>query len=302
MKRIICIGECALNIIFEAGHPTAMMPGGRIACAAGIMAGMGLPVVMASEASADPMGDLAVKYLTDAGVDISSLDRFTEGHTPIMMHTPKTDGTMEVTRYEQYANEAFDIIWPRVDDDSVVVFGGYYALDPRMRARMLPFLNHCAEMHAIMVYLPGFIPSQVNRITRVMPAILENLELADMVITRSNDLNLIFGTAKDNEAYANHIDFYCRSLINIDIDSHSIKYFSNKEVTRHEIPENVCETMIWNIGVIAGAVKAIYEHNITPEQFESPDEDLRRNILTTATQTANNLTNKENTILMNNGE
>ncbi len=162
MKRIICIGECALNLVFREGQPAGVMPGGRIACAASLMAAEKLPVVMASEASADPVGDMAVKYLTDAGVDTSSLDRFTEGRTPLMIFTTASDGSTRVTRYENYADEAFDIVWPRVDDDSVVVFGGYYALDQRMRARMLPFLNHCAERRAVMVYVPGFMSAQVR--------------------------------------------------------------------------------------------------------------------------------------------
>ena len=37
---------------------------------------------MASEASTDFVGDTIVKSLTDAGVDVSSVDRFTEGRSP----------------------------------------------------------------------------------------------------------------------------------------------------------------------------------------------------------------------------
>ncbi len=286
MKRIICIGECALNLVFREGQPAGVMPGGRIACAASLMAAEKLPVVMASEASADPVGDMAVKYLTDAGVDTSSLDRFTEGRTPLMIFTTASDGSTRVTRYENYADEAFDIVWPRVDDDSVVVFGGYYALDQRMRARMLPFLNHCAERRAVMVYVPGFMSAQVSRIPRVMPAILENLELASIVIARNNDLDLIFGTSPDRSVYADHIDFYCRSLINVDTATRRINYFSGKEVTQLEIPERICETMAWNAGVIAGVCGAIYEQNITPDRLETPDEDLRRMLLTAGAKAA----------------
>lgn len=286
MKRIICIGECAINMVFESGRPAGVMPGGRIACAAALMAAKGLPVVMASEASADPVGDMAVKYLTDAGVDTSSLDRFTEGRTPLMVFTQAADGTPQVTRYENYADEAFDIVWPRVDDDSVVVYGGYYALDPRMRTRMVPFLNHCAERKAVMVYVPGFMSGQVSRITRVMPAILENLELANLVVARNNDLNLIFGTPRDSDVYADHIDFYCRSLVNVDTASRRLNYFSGKEVTQLEIPEKICETMTWNAGVVAGVVGAIYEQNITPERLETPDEEMRRTLLTAGAKAA----------------
>ena len=93
-----------------------------------------------------------------------------------MIFSENPDGTTRITRYEDYTDDAFDIVWPRVDDDSVVIYGGYYTLDRRMRSHTVPFLNHCAERGAVMIYLPGFLAIQESRITRVMPAILENLE------------------------------------------------------------------------------------------------------------------------------
>ena len=50
MKKIICIGECGLDIIFRDGMPTDSVPGGRIVNAAALLARLRLPVVMASEA------------------------------------------------------------------------------------------------------------------------------------------------------------------------------------------------------------------------------------------------------------
>lgn len=286
MKKIICIGECALNVVFERGLPVGALPGGRIAAAAALMARAKCPVVMASEASADPVGDMTVAPLVAAGVDISSVDRFTEGRTPLMVFTEAADGTPQVTRYENYADEAFDIVWPRVDEGSVVVFGGYYALDKRMRTRMLPFLNHCVERGAVMVYLPGFMAQQESRITRVMPAILENLELAHLVIARDNDLALIFGTASGDVCYADHIDFYCRSLINIDTACRHLNYFSGKQLTQIEIPGAICETMTWNAGVVAGVAAEIFSQEITAGQLDTPDEALRQRLLTAAADSA----------------
>lgn len=286
MKKIICIGECSLNIVFNGASPVGAIPGGRIAAAAALMAREGLPVAMATEASSDPVGDMIVKSLTDAGVDIASLDRFTEGRSPIIVFTEGADGTPCITRYENYADEAFDIVWPRVDDDCVVVFGGYYVLDRRMRTRMVPFLNHCAERGAVMIYQPGFMSVQESRITRVMPAILENLELAHMVIARNCDLQLIFGIKEDSRCYADHIDFYCRSMISVDTACRQLSYYSGKQLSRIEIPETVCETMMWNAGVLAGVAGYIFENDITPDRLNAPEVELREAILTAAAKSA----------------
>lgn len=286
MKKIICIGECSLNIVFNGASPVGAIPGGRIAAAAALMAREGLPVAMASEASSDPVGNMIVKSLTDAGVDIASLDRFTEGRSPIIVFTEGADGIPYITRYENYADEAFDIVWPRVDDNCVVVFGGYYVLDRRMRTRMVPFLNHCAERGAVMIYQPGFMSVQESRITRVMPAILENLELAHMVIARNCDLQLIFGIKEDSRCYADHIDFYCRSMISVDTACRQLSYYSGKQLSRIEIPETVCETMTWNAGVLAGVAGYIFENDITPDRLNAPGVEMREAILTAAAKSA----------------
>lgn len=288
MKNIVCIGECALNVVFKDGQPVGSIPGGRIAAAAAMMAQNQLPVVMASEASADPVGDMVVKSLTDAGVDVSSLDRFTEGHTPMLVFTEDASapGSYTMTRYEDYADEAFDIVWPRVGNGSVVVFGGYYALDRRMRTRLVPFLNHCVELGAVMIYLPGFMGPQEQRITRIMPAILENLEIAHLTITRNNDLRLIFGADAGAKCYTDHIDFYCRSMINVDTACRSLDFFSGHDVTQLAIPERICETMMWNAGVVAGVASEIFTGDIKPEALNAPDEAMRRQLLTAAALSA----------------
>lgn len=286
MKKIICIGECELNIVFDGPQPVGAMPGGRICAAASLMAAEGIPVVMASEASSDPVGDMVVSTLTAAGVDVSSLDRFTEGRTPVTLFTEDADGTRHVTRYEDYGEDSFDIVWPRVDDGCVVVFGGYYVLDRRMRGRMVPFLNHCAEVGATMVYVPGFMSNRESRITRVMPAILENLELAHIVIVRAADLQLIFGLDTDDKAYANHIDFYCRSMISVDIAHRCISYFSGKEVSRLDIPAGISATMTWNAGVVAGVASQLLTAEISKDALDTPDAPLREQLLTAAARAA----------------
>ena len=133
-KKIICIGECGLDIVFGAdGMPLGAMPGGRLANAAALLARGGLPVVVAGEAAADAVGDTVVAFLADAGADTHCVDRFTEGRTPVTIFMPAADGHMTATRYEAYAEECFDIVWPRIDEGDIVLFGGYYAIDRRMR-------------------------------------------------------------------------------------------------------------------------------------------------------------------------
>lgn len=286
MKKIICIGECVLDIIFNGSQPAGSIPGGRIVNAAAILARYDMPVIMASEIATDPVGDIVADYLASAGVDMTSVDRYTEGNTPVQIYIPRADGTTGVNRYENYPDECFDIVWPRIDEGDIVVFGGFYALDARMRARMTQLLSHAAERKAVMVYLPGFPPDREPRMTRVMPAILENLEYANLVITRSCDMTAIFGTQQGDACYHDHIDFYCRSLVNIDTTCHRISYYSGKEVTDAPIPAESCPTLMWNAGAVAGIIAALYACDISAESLDTPAEELRRKVITGAVRAA----------------
>jgi fructokinase len=255
--------------------------------AAAILAKKGLPVTMASEAAADAVGDMVVDFLNEAGVITNSVDRFTEGRTPILIYSiDDKSGKAEVTRYESYPDDCFDIIWPRIDEDDIIVFGGFYAIDRRMRTRMVQLLHHADERKAIMVYLPGFLPQQESRITRVMPDILENLEFADIIITRDSDLPVIFNTADVEKCYHNHIDFYCRSLVDFNVTNGTIDYYNGSEITSVKIDNENQSSMIWNAGAIAGAVEAIYKLNLTAEALDTPDEQTRKAIIEAAAAAA----------------
>ncbi|MDE6277369.1 MAG: hypothetical protein K2M06_04595 [Muribaculaceae bacterium] len=287
MKKIICIGECSLNIVFNAaGLPVGAMPGGRVVNAAALLAKAGLPVVMASEASSDGVGTMVVDFLEKAGVATASIDRFTEGRTPLNVFTLGPDGRPQLTRYEKYPpEEGFDIIWPRVEEGDIVIFGGYYAIDPRNHNRMMRFLENAREMKALLIYLPGFIPGQEPRITRVMPALLENLELADMVLTRSDDLSMIFGL-DGAQCYARNIGFYCRSMVNVDADARVITYFTDKASSELPIESNLCRSLIWNAGILAGVVRALEDIPGGAPALDAPDSTLRGKVLTSAVREA----------------
>ncbi len=199
---------------------------------------------------------------------------------------PAADGATAATRYEAYADDCFDIVWPRIDEGDIVVFGGYYAIDRRMRRRMLPLLQHAAERKALLVYLPGYLPQQEPRITRVMPSILENMEMAHIVCTRSADLHTIFGARDAAACYRNNISFYCRLLLNVDAPARTISCYSPGAVESLALPLSPCAALIWNAGVAAGAVKALYEAGASPETLDAACADLRGSILRGAVATA----------------
>ncbi len=282
MKKIICIGECAIDLVLDnAGNTLGAAPAGRIVNAAAALACKGHNVIMASETAADPIGQSIVDMLQKSGVDTKSIDRFTEGRTPINAYINNI-GSSQMIRYENYPPEAFDIIWPRIDENDIILFGGFYTIDARMRQRMYKLLIHASERKAILVYLPGFPPQREPRITRVMPQILENLEISNIVITRNDDLKIIFGTSNENDAFSNHISFYCPALININPEDNSISFLSRKNSERIKINGDNSKSITWQAAAVAGIVDFIANNDFSPKDCDSISSQNANEILQNA--------------------
>ncbi len=223
MKKIIIIDGCSANIVFppevsDLPAATCAEPGGRLLNAAIMLAGGGCDVTVMGEAGRDPLGDLIVKRLEDCGIDVSCIDRYSDGAaTPSVLVFPGADGESgRSIVYNMTMAESWDSKWPRTDAGDIVVFGGFFALQQRVRQRLQEFIANARSRGALIVNLPGFNPAMVPAVTRVMPALLEDLEIADAVVTATPDLKHIFGTDSPRSCYDSKISFYSRLMVNVD--------------------------------------------------------------------------------------
>lgn len=287
MKKIVVIGEFVLDVVFDSGgQPVGSMAGGREVNAALILAREGMETALVGELSTDAVGESIMRELVASGVELKGVDRYGDGSTATELYFPDAEGVYRTVRYEDYPEECFDVIWPRVERGDIVVFGDYYSIDQRMRPRMLQFLNYCDSVGAVMVYVPGFDTRRSPRVTRVMPVILENLELANIVVTRTPDLKTIFGIEDPERSYKEHIDFYCRSLVNIDVATGDLSYFSAKEVSHANIKPEVTRSLIGRAGLVAGIAKYLAVNDVDRDSLDGANADLRGNIIVEAVNTA----------------
>lgn len=270
MYKIICIGECGISVTFDAAQPQGAGIDGRIARAAMLMGGKGLAVSMASEASSDAVGDMIVNALTAAGVDVAAVDRFYQGHSPLTIYAKG-----ESCRYEAYGDGGFDIVWPRVDDSTIVIFGEYYCLDPRMRARIVAFLANCVDHKALLMYVPGFPTRFEGRMTRVMPAVIENLEWAHIVVATTDDLAQVFNESDAATCYTNHIAYYGCSLVAVSPQGLSM-HCGNSPATAISASGDP-ESRIAE--VIAGTAEALTRCNVNADNCEALLPAIQSSIL-----------------------
>ncbi|MCC8038862.1 MAG: PfkB family carbohydrate kinase [Bacteroidales bacterium] len=209
MSRLIVIGEGALEISFDAqGQPAAAVPGGRMVNVAARCAREGVDTIFAGDVSTGPVGDLIVNFLDQAGVNTASIDRYTEGQTPLTLRFPAAAPVI----YNDPQAEGFDIVWPRIERGDTVFFGGFYAVNPAVRQRLVSFIDYCSERDCYLVYLPGFMPQVCPRLTKVMPAILENMERAREIIASPDDLQMLYQSSDGERCYRDHVQYYSPRL------------------------------------------------------------------------------------------
>lgn len=270
-------------MLFRDGRPERSFVGGRIANTAAALGQLGLPVSMVSECGADRVGDMVVDFLSAYNVDVKSVDRFTDGTTAFSAIFCDTGKEKKIVNYGRYPADRFDVVWPRIDEDDIVLFGSLYAIDTPQRERLFELISYAAERKAIIVYLPGFQHGINMRITRVMPAILENLEIADIVIAHECDINNIFPGETSEQAFRNHIEFYCPTYFHINPDL-GVTLFSTGK--RHDFAHSEAlatdNLLGWQSGFAAGIIYMILRNGLTRDQVAATDDDTWQEIIDAA--------------------
>lgn len=104
--------------------------------------------------------------------------------------------------------EGFDITWPRVEREDIVVFGGYFAVDRRIRQQLWSYMSNVAEREATIIYVPDVADDRITRITKVMPFVYENLEIANRVVTLPSDLEALFNHNDPERARRENFAYY----------------------------------------------------------------------------------------------
>lgn len=282
MNKAIFIGELALNITLpERGSLTATTSiGDRAVNAAMLLGKMGVETVYMGEVAADSVGEHIIGTLADCGVDTSSIDRFSEGASPVKISSPATDtgaGGNPVI-HASYPAEPVDPCWPRIDEGDVLAYGSFMALDKRNHDRLLEIVGYAASRKAETVYLPYFDLTQVPRTTRVMPEIWDCLEKASMVIASVDDLDTIFPGEEPAKAYHDHILFYCPRCLVTDYANLKMHFYDHESSWTLDCHPTTLDSFHWTSGALAGAMRALVEG------MRDPDEIMRR-----ANETAHSL-------------
>lgn len=277
MQKIIIIGQSCLTISFPQGavlpcQPVAT-PAGPLLNSAAMLASSGHTVSFISEAARDFLGTLLVNFLKSKNVNTDCIDLFADGGVTAVDFTTPGEATVPMRIYP--GNQPFNATWPRIDSGDIVVFGGFFALNQRSRPQVVEIVNYARSRGALTIYLPGFDPHTEPRITRIMPSLLDNLELSDIILASTVQLNHLFNIAEPKQCFDRHIKFYCNTMVAADFSNNLLTALHGSDMATESMAEVIDGTPYPPMaGILTSLVEFLVKGAFAAASLPSIDFDI----------------------------
>jgi fructokinase len=212
-RRVFCIGETVLDIIFRDDQPIAATPGGSMLNSAVSLGRAGIPVYFISDYAKDHAGDLVHNFLLQNNVSTEFISRYTDGQTALALAFLDPQQRADYTFYRIFPENRLSENLPEVQSEDVVLFGSFYALTASLRFKMVEFVRRAKSNGAFIIYDPNFRRAHLTELESLMPWILENISMASLVRGSDEDFKNIFSAVDANEAYDHISKAGCTSMV-----------------------------------------------------------------------------------------
>lgn len=218
MRKIIGLGETVYDIIFRNNQPQKAVPGGSAFNAIVSLGRCGVPCVMVTEVGDDRVGDIVTAFLHENNVDTQYVYRHkgTQSHVSLAFLNERNDAEYQFYKMHEALN--MPPCFPEINEGDVVIFGSYFAINPKVRTCVYELLRKAHDVGAIIYYDVNFRASHLKDLPQVLPAIIENMQLATVVRGSHEDFSLLFNEEVAKDVYEKHIRTYCETFIYTDAD------------------------------------------------------------------------------------
>ena len=218
MRKVIGIGETILDILFRDGQPQAAVPGGSVYNAVISLGRMGQNVTFISETGNDRVGEMILANMRENGVDTANVNVFPEGKSPVSLAFLNERNDAEYIFYKDYPRQRLEVNMPEISSDDIIMIGSYFAITPVLRDKVKELLDRAHDAGAIIYYDVNFRSTHANEAIKLMPAIIENFEYADILRGSTEDFQNMFRQPDADKVYSDHVEFYCPNFICTDAD------------------------------------------------------------------------------------
>lgn len=211
-KRVIGIGETVLDILFKNDQPLKAVPGGSTFNSIVSLGRAGVPCAMMTEAGGDHVGDIICRFLTDNGVSAEYVCRHEKTKSHITLAFLDEHNDAQYLFYKDHASVWLDGSLPQIGKDDVMLFGSFFAINPAIRPVVGRLLRAAHEAGAWLYYDVNFRKNHIVDLPDVMPNIMKNMSLANVVRGSMEDFDYMLGL-HDGDAIYEQVSHHCRTLI-----------------------------------------------------------------------------------------
>lgn len=211
-QRVIGIGETVLDILFKDNRPQKAVPGGSTFNSIISLGRAGVPCAMVTEVGDDHIGDMTCQFLRENGVSDAFVRRRmgTKSHVTLAFLDEHNDA--QYIFYKDHASAALDGELPHIQEDDMVLFGSFFAINPAIRPAVRSMLSEAHNAGAWLYYDINFRKTHIADIPDVMPNIEENMQLASVVRGSMEDFGYLYNLTDADAIYA-LVRRFCSTLI-----------------------------------------------------------------------------------------
>jgi len=225
----------------------------------------------------DRVGDLVQEFLEENGVACSYISRYSPGQTAIALAFLDERSDAEYEFYKDYPDQRLAVDFPDFQENDLLLFGSFYALNPGIRHRVKDLLEKAQEAGAIILYDPNFRSSHLAQLENLIPVIRENLAYSSLVRASDQDLANIFQVNGPDQAWE-LIKPYSEALVftasSRGVDLRTPLLSLHMEVEAIEPVSTIGAGDTFNAGLIYGLWKGAYKKEQIRELDRTQWEEL----------------------------
>lgn len=215
--KIIGIGETVYDIIFRNGQPDKAVPGGstfNAMISLGRTLGKeGVECLMISETGDDIIGHIITDFMRQNNVspEYVTVHKGRKSHISLAFLNENNDAQYEFYKDHQHAEIPHH--FPKVEQDDIVIFGSFFAVNPVIREMTRDFLVQAHDAGATLYYDINFRKNHREELPQIMGNIIENYQLATIVRGSKEDFEFLYGINVVETVFTEHISPYCTTFI-----------------------------------------------------------------------------------------
>lgn len=212
-RKVVCIGETVLDILFRNDKPISANPGGSALNSAVSLGRSGVNVYFVGETGKDHTGEIIRSFLRDNGVDDSCVRQYAGMNTMTSLAFLDERNDAHYSFYMTWPGQREDFMLPSVNADDIIIFGSFYSVNPAIRSQMKKFLDYARERGAILYYDVNIRSPHSSMIETVRPGVIANMKIADVVRGSRGDMKTVFQCSDADSVYMNFVKPCCPQFI-----------------------------------------------------------------------------------------